>query len=289
MLQDAFSEKLEFSALEEVSNHFLTKSDVKFLIELGSLFFVLILISLFIKKDFIVRFRTLFLLSTLAYFGFYKGGCPCMIKSMENTLLLVLGETVAWISIIWFLFLIPLTYFFGRIWCGWLCHLGALQEFLFTGSKFKILTTQKSQSVLRGIRLSMLIIFIVQTIITKSYLWGHYDPFKSIYNLHTQNIAGFSLVLILLFTSLLIYRPFCRTMCPVGVVLGWVSLLPGAKRVNKNADCVDCKICSYVCKNRSIIYENKMTLLKSQDCIMCGECLVSCKKGSMCIVNRKLT
>ncbi|MDP3452267.1 MAG: 4Fe-4S binding protein, partial [Bacteroidales bacterium] len=192
MLQDLFTEDVEFSALEEVTTQFLSKSDTIFLIELGSLFLLLILISLFIKNSFVRKLRPLFLLSTLVYFGFYKGGCPCMIMSMENTLFLFLGKSIAWISIIWFLSLIPLTYFFGKIWCGWLCHLGALQESLFAGSRFRILTSLNAQTILRRIRLAVLILFIVQSAITMSYLWGHYDPFKSIYNLRTHNIAGFS-------------------------------------------------------------------------------------------------
>src|SRR3989339_599041 len=287
MLQDVFTENVDFTALEETTTQFLTKSDLRFLIELGSLFLLLIFISLFIKNDFIRKLRPLFLLSTLAYFGFYKGGCPCMIMSMENTLLLFLGKSIAWITIIWFLSLIPLTYYFGKIWCGWLCHLGALQEFLFAGSRFRILTSLKAQTILRRIRLAVLILFFVQTAITMSYLWGHYDPFKSIYNLRTHNIAGFSLVIILLISSLLIYRPFCRAICPVGLVLGWVTLIPGARKLTKSETCVNCKICSNLCKTNAIVYEKSEVSLNIQDCIMCGECFGSCKKQSLCIDNRR--
>jgi len=53
MLQDVFTENVDFTALEEATTQFLTKSDVRFLIELGSLFLLLIIISLFIKNDFI--------------------------------------------------------------------------------------------------------------------------------------------------------------------------------------------------------------------------------------------
>jgi polyferredoxin len=287
MLQDLFTEDVEFSALEEVTTQFLSKSDTIFLIELGSLFLLLILISLFIKNSFVRKLRPLFLLSTLVYFGFYKGGCPCMIMSMENTLFLFLGKSIAWISIIWFLSLIPLTYFFGKIWCGWLCHLGALQESLFAGSRFRILTSLNAQTILRRIRLAVLILFIVQSAITMSYLWGHYDPFKSIYNLRTHNIAGFSLVIILLISSLFIYRPFCRAICPVGVVLGWIALIPGARKVAKGETCVNCKTCSNLCKTNAIVHENSKVTLNIQDCIMCGECFGSCKKNSLCIDNRR--
>lgn len=287
MQQDQFTESVEFSALEEVTTQFLSKSDTIFLIELGSLFLLLILISLFIKNSFIRKLRPLFLLSTLVYFGFYKGGCPCMIMSMENTLLLFLGKSIAWISIIWFLSLIPLTYFFGKIWCGWLCHLGALQESLFAGTRFKILKSLKAQTILRRIRLAVIILFIVQSAITMSYLWGHYDPFKAIYNIRIQNFAVLSLVIILLLTSLFIYRPFCRAVCPVGLVLGWVALIPGARKLSKSETCVNCNICSNLCKTNAIVHENSKVTLNIQDCIMCGECFGSCKKSSLCIDKKR--
>ena len=75
--------------------------------------------------------RYLFLLSSLVFLGFYSGGCPCMISSFQNFILLLLGEPVQWLSLIWVLALLPITYFFGKVWCGWVCHLGAFQEFLF--------------------------------------------------------------------------------------------------------------------------------------------------------------
>jgi len=209
-----------------------------------------------------------------------------MIMSMENTFLLILGKSVAWISIIWFVSLIPLTYFFGKVWCGWLCHLGALQEFLFAGSKFKLLSSRKSQTILRRIRLVVLIGFLIQSAITMSYIWGHYDPFKVAYNLSAQNSVGFILLIILLGSSLLIYRPFCRAICPVGLILGWVALIPGAKRVSKKETCINCKSCSNSCKTNAIVNENVKTTLNIQDCIMCSECFGSCKKESLYFCNK---
>lgn len=283
---EAFTDSGEFAQIDETPASFLSKSDIRFLIELGSLFLLLILISVFIKNKFVRKLRPLFLLITLAYFGFYKGGCPCMISSMGNTFLLILGKSVAWISLIWFVSLIPLTYFFGKVWCGWLCHLGALQEFLFSSSKFKILISRKAQTILRRIRLVVLIGFLIQSAVTMSYIWGHYDPFKVAYNISAQNITGFILLILLLVSSVLIYRPFCRAICPVGLILGWVALIPGAKKMSKGNSCIDCKSCSNACKTNAIVNENVKTTLNVQDCIMCGECFGSCKKESLYFGNK---
>ncbi len=273
----------EFASLDDGIN-----TDIRFLIELGVLFLTLILISLFIKNQSVRRLRPFILAITLIYMGFYKGGCPCMIMSMDNTFFLLLGKSVAWISVVWFISLLPLTYFFGKIWCGWLCHLGALQEFLFKGSKLNILKSLRSQIILRRIRIALFIAFLAQSALTMSYKWGHYDPFKVAFNLFAINYIGYILLALLILSSIFIYRPFCRAACPVGLVLGWVSMLPGAKKIGRNDSCINCKSCSKECESNAIVHENSKTTFNTQDCIFCGECMGSCKKGALEIKTLKI-
>ena len=224
----------------------------------------------------------------MVYFGFYKGGCPCMISSFQNTILAILGKEITIISMLWFLGLIPLTYLFGKIWCGWLCHLGALQEFIFLPPKLKLLQTTNNQRMLRYMRGVFLIILLVQLMITRTNLFIHYDPLKVAFNLFSANITGYVLLVLLLVSSVLIYRPFCRAVCPVGLVLGWVALLPGAKRLTKDKSCIDCSSCSKPCKSHAMIYENKISSLQIQDCILCGDCMGSCKKGAIQLNRSKI-
>ncbi len=286
---ETFTEIEEFAPLEEVKEEKggLDKREIAYLLELAAQFALLILISLFIKNEKVRKLRPFVLLASLAYLGFYKGGCPCMIMSMENSMLIILGKTVKWTSIVLFVSLLPLTYFFGKIWCGWLCPLGALQEFLSASSKFKLLQSNKAQRNLRYLRVFFLIAFIVQTAITQTYLWGKIDPFKVAFNLTASNTIGVVLLILLFVTSILIYRPFCRGMCPVGLVLGWVTMIPGAKKITKKEACIDCRCCSNVCKTKAIVNENNKTILNAQDCIVCGDCFGSCKKDALCIVKMK--
>ncbi|MDP2423681.1 MAG: 4Fe-4S binding protein [Bacteroidales bacterium] len=271
------------SSVPENSDQSLSRADKKFLIELVILFTVLIIISFFIKNEAFRKFRGLFLLATVVYLGFIKGACPCMILSFQNLVLAGLGQQVAWISLIWFLALLPLTYFFGKIWCSWLCHLGGLQEFLFQADGLKILKSLKAQAFLRYFRIAVLVILIVQLIVTRTNIFIHYDPFKMAFNLFSANTAGYVLLVILLLLSVLIYRPFCRAFCPVGVALAWVSYLPGAKNITKTNSCTDCKRCSDVCKTHAIVYENGISRLNIHDCIFCGDCMGSCRKNSITI------
>ncbi len=271
------------AAASEKSGRTMSQADKRFLIELAILFSVLIVISFFIKNESFRKFRGLFLLATVVYLGFIKGGCPCMILSFQNLVLAGLGQQVAWISLIWFVALVPLTYFFGKIWCSWLCHLGGLQEFLFQADKLHILKSLKAQAFLRYLRIVVLVILIAQLTITQTNIFIHYDPFKMAFNLFSANTTGYVLLVILLLLSVMIYRPFCRGFCPVGVVLAGVSHLPGAKNITKTQNCADCKRCSDACKTHAIVYESGSSHLNIHDCIFCGDCIGSCKKNSITI------
>ncbi|HNX88628.1 MAG TPA: 4Fe-4S binding protein [Paludibacteraceae bacterium] len=251
-----------------------------------AIFLILALISLLIKYEWFRKIRGFFLLASVIYLGFYRGACPCMISSFQNGVLMIFGVPVAWESLLWFLVLIPATYLFGKVWCGWLCHLGALQELIGRSSKLDFLTGRKVQRTLKIIQISVFVIWILQMLITRTNIFCEYDPFKVAFNLFSANWLGWILLPVLIVSSLLIHRPFCRTVCPVGLILGWVSLIPGAKKLDKTTSCINCKMCSNECAVRAMIHENKTTTLKQEDCIMCGECMSSCKKQDALHVKR---
>lgn len=247
----------------------------------------ILVLALTLIAGILVRFKTtrklkiVMLLGTMIYLGFINGACPCMISSFQNVILYLAGVEVEAVLMLWFLGLIPLTYFFGKVWCGWVCHLGALQEFIFRPGILQILQNRKSQVILKWIRVATLIVLIAQILITRSNIFIHYDPFKVAFNLFSANTLGYVLLVIMLLSSLLIYRPFCRAFCPVGLILGWVSYIPGAAKLSKNESCIDCKSCSNSCKQNAMIYENKKSLLDNEDCILCGDCMDSCKFNSL--------
>lgn len=252
------------------------------------IFLVLALISLGIRNATFRKYRGLFLLASVLYLGFYRGACPCMISSWQNSFLILLGVKVKWETLLWFLLLLPGAYLFGKLWCGWLCHLGALQEFLFKALNVKFLQGNKAQNIIKWVQISVFVLWIIQLILTRTNLFCEYDPFKVAFNLISPSTTGWVLLGILLVSSVLVYRPFCRFMCPVGLSLGWVSLIPGARKLDKNDTCVNCKKCDVACQQRALVHENKVTTLRVQDCILCGECISECNvKKSLNIQTKK--
>lgn len=252
------------------------------------IFLVLALISLGIRNATFRKYRGLFLLASVLYLGYYRGACPCMISSWQNSFLILLGVKVKWETLLWFLLLLPGAYLFGKLWCGWLCHLGALQEFLFKALNVKFLQGNKAQNIIKWVQISVFVLWIIQLILTRTNIFCEYDPFKVAFNLISPSTTGWVLLGILMVSSVLVYRPFCRFMCPVGLSLGWVSLIPGARKLDKNDTCVNCKKCDVACQQRALVHENKVTTLRVQDCILCGECISECNvKKSLNIQTKK--
>lgn len=280
-----------FNTLKRSKNSFIfiNNNEYRLLYEIIILFICVILVGLLIRYKWFRNIRGYFLIASIVYLGFVRGGCPCMIMSLQNFVLYLFGFDVSLVAMLWFLGLIPLTYFFGKVWCGWLCHLGAFQEILFLPEKIKILKSVKAQQWLRGIRIFFLVTLLIQIAITQTNYFVKIDPFKVAFNLFSSNITGYVLLVLLLATSVFIYRPFCRAVCPVGLILGWLAKIPHAQTITKEISCVNCVTCSAECMQHSMIHENKQTYLSEQDCILCGKCMGLCKKKSLNIKRRAIT
>jgi polyferredoxin len=281
---ESFDDGFERFDNSELSNHIGSQSEhgkkfpsgLKF--GLGALLFTVIA-GFMVHFRSMRYFRSLFLLSSLVILGFYNGGCPCSISSFQNLWLWIMGQDIRVHSLVWFLSLIPITYFMGRIWCGWVCHLGAFQDFIYRrNDNIKFFKSPGIQKTLKIIQYITFVILMIQLFVTKSNIFIHYDPFKVAFNLTSYHQLGWILLGILLLTSLFIYRPFCRGFCPVGLVLGWITNLPGALQLHTNSKCTSCRLCTKNCLSQSIRYDQTF---HSQDCIMCGDCYDKCKKEAI--------
>ena len=256
--------------------------------------FALVSLLFTVVAGFFVRFkrlrtlRTAFLLGSLIVLGFWNGGCPCPISSFQNLVLWTMNVDVKVHSLVWFVGLVPVTYVFGRVWCGWVCHLGALQEFLHKPSAIAALRSERAQRTMRWLRYGLFAALAVQLVVMKENLFIHIDPFKVAFNLRSFYLTGWILLAILLVSSLHLYRPFCRSACPVGLVLGWVSRLPHASKLGISDDCRTCKLCTAACAPQAIQTVNREIRVRYEDCIACGTCMDACRKECISL-NREET
>lgn len=225
--------------------------------------------------------RGLFLAAGILFLGFYRGGCPCPISGLQNVQLNLMGESKSWLGAAWFLALIPVVYLFGRVWCGWVCHLGAFQEILYRPGRFKFLTSRKSQKILKVIRISLLVVLVAQVFITRSNLFKEIDPFKAAFNLYAANVVTWALLALLIISSVFVYRPFCRAVCPAGVVFSWIGHIRNAFRLRFSKDCNYCRRCAKICGTNAIAFDRDEISLRQEDCLACGRCIEECSKEAI--------
>lgn len=272
--------EFEEATFEEVvdAEPLVNKSNKRLLVVVLSLFLATALAGILVEYPKLRNLRYLFLLASLAVVGFgFGGSCPCMLKSFDNTLLFITGNEVKWASLVLFIGLIPLTYVFGRVWCGWICHFGALQEFIHKNSKWNFWKTPKAQKVLFGVQIGVFAIWVLWLLIAQTSYICKYDPFVKIFNLNINGIVNYIIVGFLIVLSLFVNRPFCRAICPIGFVLGWVARIPYARRLHIKDFCIGCSKCKTRCDKGAIVGEKSIKhRVDANACIFCGECMSEC-------------
>lgn len=274
----------EVTFVEEIDTEpLVNKSNKRLLVVVLSLFLAITLAGMFMEYPKFRNLRYLFLLTSLAVVGFgFGGSCPCMLKSFDNTLLFIAGNEVKWASLVLFIGLIPLTYVFGRVWCGWICHFGALQEFIHRKSKWNFWKTTKAQKVLFGVQIGVFSIWVLWLLIAQTSSICKFDPFVKIFNLNINGMVNYIVVGLLIVLSLFVNRPFCRAICPIGFVLGWVARIPYAQKLHIDSTCGGCGKCETVCDKGAIsgekLHKHKVDV---NACILCGECISQCAKKAI--------
>ena len=227
---------------------------------------IVCIIGLFVKTKVIQYLRPLILFASLVWFGFLAGGCNCILFYFQGFILFLAGNTTFWLSFAVIITILILSVIFGAIWCGWLCWLGALQEFIYKQNKWKLLKSKKAQKGLLYIQTGAFVALVIWVLITQRPVLCAYDPFISIFKLKIFNLIGYITVPLLLISSLFIYRPFCRIFCPIGLLLYVIKYLPFASQI-KLHECTRCRKCYTHCK-LDAIRDNHV----EKTCNMCGEC-----------------
>ncbi len=181
------------------------------------------------------------------------------------------------------------TLVFGRVWCGWICPLGAILE-LF-GPK----GTRKMRPWFRQIKYFLLIAIIIMALFGSLAFMvfdpitilvrGVADPISVILSIiEVPAIKGATLVSMLLLVAVLALnfvekRFWCRYLCPLGAMVGLGSKFSWIRRRVNEASCVKCGDCVKTCPMGAI---NPETIQHDPaECIMCMDCAAPCPKTAI--------
>ena len=182
---------------------------------------------------------------TLIYFGFYRNGCICSIGGIQNVTLTLFNPAYAISLTALLFFILPLIFalFMGRVFCGAACPLGAIQELII----FRPISIPSPvRKVLGLIPYLYLGLSILYAATNTDFIICRYDPFIGIFRMD----ATFEMLILggsFLILGMFIARPYCRFLCPYGVLLNWMSKVSKWHLSITPSECVDCKLCAHSC------------------------------------------
>ena len=192
---------------------------------------------------------------SLAYFGFYREGCICAVGSVQNVSLALFnsGYSIPLTALLFFIIPLLFALAYGRVFCAGVCPLGAIQE--LTG--FRPVKLPKAvEVILAFVPFIYLGIAILFASTNSQFIICRYDPFVGIFRLdapYTMIIFG----VLLLLAGVFVNRPYCRFLCPYGVLLNIFSRFAGRHLTITPAECTNCRLCEEVCPYDAIIPSDK--------------------------------
>ncbi|MGI6433444.1 MAG: 4Fe-4S binding protein [Sphaerochaetaceae bacterium] len=198
-------------------------------------------------------------------------------------------------------FLITIGTAFGRLACGWFCPFGWLQDLLYKIPLPKGMSKKRSlkyEKVLSYLRYVVLVVFVILLPMFVVDAFGMGKPFFCAWVCPSGTISGLLLLasnsslrgavswvfayksLILLTTvllSIILWRPFCRYICPLGAIYGLFNPIAIYRFEIDTANCGSCNICQQACKLDIPVYQTP----NSPDCIRCGDCIAACTHNAI--------
>ena len=171
-----------------------------------------------------------------------------------------------------------LSVLFGPVFCSYVCPLGSAQEWLSKIGKklfpkrYNKFIPSKIDKYLRFLRYIVLITTVYLSTMSLKLVFEAYDPYYALFNFWTGEAAVTSLIVLglVILSSLLIERAWCKYACPFGALLGITNFFRIFKIRRATTSCTKCNLCSQSCP-MNIDVANK-EVVKDHQCISCGIC-----------------
>lgn len=181
----------------------------------------------------------------------------------------------------------------GRLVCGWLCPFGLIQEILhkIPSPKFRV---KGSWLKLTYLKYAVLVVFVILLPVLWVNALGMGEPTFCKYicpagtleagiplvllNQELRPALGFLfnwklfLLILTLFFSVILFRPFCRFICPLGAIYALFNSISFYQLNIDGTSCIQCGNCSQVCKMDVDVYLHP----NHPECIRCGDCIRAC-------------
>lgn len=173
-----------------------------------------------------------------------------------------------------------ITLLLRRAFCGYMCPIGTVSEWLQRGAgRLGVPPLKVSSRLDRGLSLlkyPLLAIILFFTYRAAELVFRGFDPCYALISRHGEDITLWAYVAAgaIAAASLAIVMPFCRWLCPLAAVLNPFSRL-GLTRIKRSQDaCIDCGQCAAACPMN--IPVDTVSQVTAARCLSCLDCLEAC-------------
>ncbi len=225
--------------------------------------------------------------------GSFDSFCP--FGGIEILLPFVLrGETLKSTTLFNFSILIGvlgLTLMAGRAFCGWMCPLGTLQDYLariarrLSGEKrhirgkpgqahFPVRLPQAVDHPLRYAKYFLLGGILIASLFTVHPPLFEFCPARAAFSLKLSPLL-WGVLGIFIGGSLFVERIWCKYLCPFAAVMAPLNKISPLKVITESSRCNQCGRCDIEC---SMGLEDVPQNLDHPECVRCLECLETCAR-----------
>jgi hypothetical protein len=168
-------------------------------------------------------------------------------------------------------FTVVTTLVWGRVFCGFLCPFGALQDFIdrFVPRAFKRPLPQSLHDRAIYAKYGVLAIVLVPALLgSRVSLYEYFEPFGTVF-FRSPSILLWIIAATFLAASVVIPRFYCRYACPLGAALALLSFV-SPRRIGRVEQCDYCKVCEQKCPTGAI----RGPTIDFPECVRCNVCEV---------------
>jgi Na+-translocating ferredoxin:NAD+ oxidoreductase RnfG subunit/ferredoxin len=157
----------------------------------------------------------------------------------------------------------------GRVFCGYLCPFGALQDFIdrLVPARFKReLPKGLHRTALKGKYVILAVILLPAIAGSRASLYQYFEPFGTVFFIG-RNPLLWAIAGAILIAAAVVPRFYCRYACPLGASLAIASMV-SLRRIPRVEQCDFCKVCEHHCPTGAI----DGPAIDFKECVRCNEC-----------------
>ncbi len=190
--------------------------------------------------------------------------------------------------LLWAVVLVSLLVFGRGFFCGWLCPYGALQEFSHRlGRALKLTEVRLSDRWdrrLKYVKYGALALLVTATLISTPLADAlvELEPFKTAITLGFVRDWPFVVYALLwLILGVVLFKPFCRYVCPLGAFLALSDRLRRFAWIERRVECGSpCQLCKVRCAYQAIEPTGRIDY---GECFQCLDCVTIHDDEKTCV------